>query len=242
MAWTRFVIGFDPHGINQDAKANKAFFKFVDHWKPTIRVCGGDLFDFAQLRKKADAHERRDSMAGDVAAGLEWLKLLRATHYLRGNHCERLWDLAGQGDGILADYARTGTANLEKEVAKLRCQMFPYNKREGVMKLGSLKVIHGYACGIYAARTTAQTYGSVAMGHGHQIQMQPIAGLEQRTGFMCGCLCKKELGYNRHQLGTLNWEHGWAYGVVNPRTGSFQLWQARELDGRWLLPTGLEEL
>lgn len=242
MSWQRFVIGFDPHGIQQDEKANKAFFKFVAHWKPEIRVAGGDIFDFSQLRKGADSHEKRDSMSADVSAGLVWLRTLRATHYLRGNHCERLWDLAAQGEGIVADYAHEGVGKLEAEVRKLRCQMYPYNKREGVMKLGSLKVIHGYSSGLYAARTTAQVYGSVTMGHGHGIQMQPIAGLEQRTGFMGGCLCKKELGYNRAQMGTLMWEHGWQYGVVNHKTGNFQLWQARELDGQWLLPTGIETL
>ena len=242
MSWTRFVIGFDPHGINQDKKANDAFFKFIDRWKPAIRVAGGDIFDFAQLRKKADAHERRDSMAQDVAEGLLWLERLRATHYLRGNHCERLWDLAVQGDGIIADYALEGTKRLEDAIRHLRCQMFPYNKREGVLRLGHLKVIHGFAAGLHAARTTALIYGSVTMGHGHAIQMQPIPGLEQRTGFMGGCLCKKELGYNRHLQGTLNWEHGWQYGVVNQETGSFQLWQARQIDGKWLLPTGIEEL
>ncbi len=150
--------------------------------------------------------------------------------------------MALQSEGIVADYAKLGVHRLEKVVTKLHCRMLPYNKREGVFKLGSLKFIHGFVGGVTAARRTAQVYGSVVMGHGHAIQMQPIEGIEQRTGFMAGCLCKLELEYNRAQMGTLNQEHGWAYGVTNEKTGSFHYWQARRVDGSWLLPTGMEVL
>lgn len=240
--WRRWVAGYDPHGINQDREANEAFFRFVENWKPHYRIAGGDNWDFKQLRKKADPYEKRDSMAQDVAEGQQWLERLRATHFLRGNHDERLWDLAEQSEGIVADYAKLGVQRIERLVAKLRCQMLPYNKREGVLRLGSLKFIHGYLTGVTAARRTAQIYGSVVMGHGHGIQSQTIEGIEPRAGFMCGCLCKIELGYNRAQAGTLAWESGWAFGVTNEKTGSFIYWQARKTDGVWIVPSTLEAI
>ncbi len=240
--WKRWVAGYDPHGINQDAGTNAAFFQFLKRWKPEHRIAGGDIWDFKQLRKKADAYEKRDSMARDVAMGQQWLEELRPTVFLRGNHDERLWDLAEQSEGIVADYAKLGVQRLEKVVTKLRCRMLPYNKREGVLKLGSLKFIHGYLSGVTAARRTAMIYGSVVMGHGHGIQSATIEGIEPRAGFMCGCLCKLELDYNRAQAGTLAWEHGWSFGVVNERTGSFQYWQARRIDGVWIVPTTLEAI
>lgn len=231
--WRKWVAGFDPHGINQDKDANAAFFRFIKDWKPTYRIAGGDIFDFKQLRKKADPHERRDSMAQDVAEGQLWLETFRPTHFLRGNHDERLWDYATQQEGIVADYAKLGVNRLTKLTDGFKCRMFPYNKREGVFTLGSLKFIHGYLSGINAARRTAQIYGSTVMGHGHGIMAQSIEGIEQRTGFMAGCLCKLELDYNRAQPGTLLWEHGFAYGVTNEKTGSFHYWQARKVDGVW---------
>lgn len=231
------MAGYDIHGCQQDRATNKTFFDFAKQWKPYYRICGGDCFDFKQLRKKADAYERRESMAIDVAEGQLWLETFRATHFLRGNHDERLWDLGEQSEGIVADYAKLGICRMEKMVAKLRCQMFPYNKRTGVFRLGSLKFIHGFVGGVTAARRTAQVYGSVVMGHGHAIQAQSIEGLDQRTGFMVGCLCKLELDYNRAQMGTLNQENGFSYGVTNEKTGSFHLWQARRVDGEWLLPS-----
>ncbi len=238
--WKRWVGGYDIHGINQHRPSNEAFFRFVAHWKPHYRICGGDVWDFKQLRKKADAYEKRESMAQDVAEGQLWLERFKPTVFLRGNHDERLWDLAEQGEGVVADYAKVGVARLERVVNKLRCQMYGYNKRTGVYHLGSLKFIHGYLTGVTAARRTALIYGSVVMGHGHGIQSATIESVEQRSGFMCGCLCELELGYNRAHAGTLNHENGWCFGVTNTRTGSFQYWQARRIDGVWVVPSTLE--
>lgn len=238
--WTRWVAGFDPHGVYQDPEANRSFFKFIEHWNPEIRIAGGDIWDFKQLRKKSDAHERRESMAIDVAEGKLWLEQLRPTHFLRGNHDERLWDLANESEGVVQDYAKLIVRDLEASIKLMRCRMYPYNKRDGVMKLGSLKIIHGFRCGISAARMSAKTYGSVLMGHIHQVQCATIEGLEQRTGFASGCLAQLDMVYNRAQEGALTHEHGWAYGVVDLKSGAFQVWLARKVGGVWLLPTGFE--
>jgi UDP-2,3-diacylglucosamine pyrophosphatase LpxH len=238
--WTKWIAGFDSHGAMADPEANRAFFKFLEHWKPEIRIAGGDQFDFSPLRKKADAHERRASMAEDVTAGKQWLEQLQPTHYLRGNHCERLWDLGKQGEGVVQDYAKLVVRDIERLIQKMGTQMFPYNKRHGVMRLGSLKVLHGYRCGVSAARMMANTYGSSMCGHLHQFQAQTIPGLEQRTGYVVGSLCRLDQDYNRAQEGALTHENGWSFGVVDLKSGLFTVNFARQLDGQWLLPTGLE--
>lgn len=240
--WKRWVAGYDIHGVNQDRATNESFFRFVEAFKPHYRICGGDCWDFKQIRKKADPHERRDSMAQDVSEGKEWLKRFKPTIFLRGNHDERLWDLANQSEGIVADYAKLCVKQLEELITKLHCRMLAYNKREGVYEMGALRFIHGYITGITAARRTAMIYGNVVMGHGHGIQSATVEAIEPRSGFMCGCLCKVELEYNRAQAGTLSWENGWCYGVTNEKTGSFQYWQARRIDDKWILPTGIETL
>lgn len=240
--WKKWVAAFDTHGSHGDPEAQAAFFKFVRHWKPDIRLHGGDCFDFSPLRKRADAHERRDSMAQDVAAGQQFLQQFRPHVYLRGNHCERLWDLAQQGEGVCQDYAKLIIGHIESDLRKMGTLMLPYNKRSGVYSLGSLKVFHGFRCGLSAARMSAKTYGSCLFGHIHQVQMSTIEGLEPRTGFVSGCLAKLDMDYSRHQEGALTHEHGWAYGVVDLKSGAFQCWLARKVGGQWLLPTGFEIL
>jgi hypothetical protein len=241
-AYKKFVVGFDIHGDKQDVAANKAFFKFVKLWRPEIRVCGGDLYDFRPLRKKADAEERRDSLQADFEAGTQWLEELKPQYFLLGNHDVRLWDLAVTSNGPAADYANQGIKEIEKLTAKLKCKILPYDRKEGVLQLGHLKMIHGFTSGVGAARKTAQVYGSVLMGHGHGIQHVAIEGVENRVGRMCGCLCQLDMDYVRASMGSLLWRHGWAYGVVNEVTGDYQVWQAEEINGNWILPTGLEVL
>lgn len=243
MSYTRFLAVFDNHGDMADKDAVEKMFEFKEnHWKPQITVHGGDCFDFRAMRKKASEEERRESMIKDYECGMSFLKRLRPAYYLRGNHCERLWDLAKEDRGLVSDYAHKGTMEIESEMKKLKCKMLPYDKKKGVLRLGHLKMVHGYVCGITAARRTAFCYGSVLMGHGHSIQSASIEGLETRTGMMCGCLCDLNMEYTRANIGTLTWEHGWAYGIINERTGNYYVWQARKIDGKWVVPSHIIEL
>lgn len=233
MKWRKFVVGFDPHGALQDESANNAFFKFIKDYKPDIRVAGGDVFDFAQLRGKASQSDKADSMEHDFKMGREWLHKLKPTHFLRGNHDERLWDLARHAqEGFVRDAASAGVREIEHLCRALNCEMLPYDKRAGVLRIGSLKIIHGFHAGVYAARKAALTYGSVLMGHCHSIQCSTIEGLEDRMGRICGCLCKLDMDYCRHQPGTLAWQHGWAYGVVSDE-GLYHVWQAQKIGEVW---------
>lgn len=240
--YKKFMAAWDIHGDQQDEKAVEVFFKFADIWKPDIRVCGGDLFDFRPLRKGAGDDEKRESVRADINAGKKWLERFKATHYLRGNHCERLWDLSRNGSGIAADFAQEGVGEVEALLDALDCQMLPYDKRQGVLRLGHLKIIHGFACGVYSARQTALVYGSTLFGHIHCIDEHSIPGLERRVARACGCLCKLNMDYSSRQPNTLRQAHGFAYGVINDETGDFWVWQGEEIDGKWMLPSDFTEL
>ncbi len=241
-SYKKFLVGYDIHGDLQDVAANKAFFKFAELWKPEIRVCGGDLWDFRSIRKKASQEEQRDSLQADYEAGLLWLEKLQPNYFLLGNHDIRLWDVAETGNGIAADYAVNCIKEITKLTNKLKCKVFPYDRKQGVLQLGHLKMIHGFATGIGAARRTAQCYGSVLMGHGHGIQHVSIEGLENRIGRMCGCLCSLDMDYVRANMGSLMWRHGWAYGVINTISGDYQVWQAEDVNGTWIIPSDVVQL
>lgn len=240
--FTRFQIGFDVHGDMQDAAANKVFFDFAKIWKPQIRICGGDVFDFRPLRKGASEDERREGLTKDFNAGLSWLKRFRPNYYLRGNHCERLWDLAENGQGVAQEFAFSGVREVEELMASMKCKMLPYHKRDGILKLGHMKVLHGFASGVYAARQTALVYGSALFGHCHTIDEHSIPGLERRVARCCGALCQLSMPYNARQMNTLRQAHGFCYGILNEKTGNYHVLQAECVDGDWLLPTHFKEL
>jgi hypothetical protein len=240
--YKRFVAAFDLHGDKLDPGTVTALGKFSADWKPDIRIFGGDLWDFRPLRGKASEEERRESMAGDYVAGRNWLLDFAPHFYLRGNHCQRLWDLADKDKGIESDYALNVIGEVEGIVGKLGCRMLPYHKRDGVLKIGHLKVIHGFHCGVFAVRQTALIYGSCLMGHIHAIDEHAIPGLERRVARACGCLCSLDMEYAARNPTSLRQANGWAYGVVNERTGNYFTWQAESIDGNWILPSDIISL
>jgi hypothetical protein len=236
--WKRFLVGFDNHGDKQHKPSVETFFRFMELWKPQIKVHGGDNWDFRPLRKKADKHEREESLMKDYDAGMVFLKRYQPHYFLRGNHDERLWDLALNGTGIEADYASKGVLEITKFFNDTSCKMLPYHKRDGVLRLGHLKILHGFACGVYATRQTAIVYGSALHGHVHTIDEHSIPGLERRVARACGCLCSTDLDYSSRNPSTLRQANGFAYGVISP-SGKYHTWTAERVDGKWLVPSDI---
>ena len=234
--WKRFLFASDVHGSEQDVKANKALFTFLGDYRPDIRVMGGDLFDFAALRKKASEEERRISIKEDFEAGREWFGQFKPGHMLEGNHDKRLRLLAEENRGPISDYGKVLQGTFLEDCRKLKCAWYPYDKRHGIARIGNLKCLHGYAHGIGAARKMAQIYGACIFGHGHAVQFSSIEGLEDRTARMAGCLCKLDLPYVEASLGSLMWRHGWIFGVVHDKTGNYMCWQAEEIEGKFIFP------
>lgn len=242
MSFTKFIFSSDVHGDQQDPVANDALFRFMEAWKPKLRVFGGDLWDFRPLRRKATEDERRESMAKDYEAGLEWLKRFKPHVFLRGNHDERLWDLAARNKGVESDYAMKGVIEIITLTQKMKCEMLPYHNRDGVYRIGHLKMLHGFSSGINAARATALVYGSCLFGHVHTIDEHSIPGLERRVARSVGCLCRLAMDYNVRTPSALRHSHGFAYGIINEKTGAYNVFQAEEIDGKWMLPTDICEV
>jgi predicted phosphodiesterase len=231
----RFIVVSDNHGSHIDAKAQAAFFDFAKAWRADLRIHAGDCFDVAAWRKGASEDERRQSLADDIDAGCDFLSRLRPTHWLRGNHDERLWDALAGDVGDKKDLALAKiTGPISKSIGNAR--VFPYCKRAGVLRLGHLKVIHGYHSGVQAARMAAQVYGSVLMGHVHAIDHYSIPGLERRIGRSIGAMCHLDAQYNRAQTGTLRQQHGWGYGFILGN-GEYVYYQAEKNESGWYLPT-----
>ena len=233
------MVGTDIHGDKQSKPANAVFFNFAKEFKPDIRVCAGDVWDFRPLRSGAGEDERRESMEKDYSAGYEWMERYKPDFYLRGNHCERLWELADADKGVLSDYAQKGVLEIDTLLKSMRCRMLPYHKRDGVLRLGSLKILHGFHCGVFAARQTALVYGSALFGHTHVIDEHSIGGLERRVARNIGCLCELDMDYNSRNPNTLRQAHGFAYGVLNERTGQYHVWQAESVGGVWAIPSDI---
>jgi hypothetical protein len=236
--WKKLLFATDLHGDRQHTPTVKRLLKFADEFKPDILVFGGDAFDFRGLRKGASAEDRAESMRSDVESGLAFIdayfnRKADQRHFLIANHDVRLYEARDSKDGLIADYAARGVQDIEARLARHKVKSLPYHKRDGILRIGHLKMLHGFYCGVYAARQHAMTYGSCLFGHVHIIDEHPVPGLERRVARAVGCLCELDMDYNNRNPGTLRQAHGWAYGVINDRTGEYFINQAEEINGQW---------
>jgi predicted phosphodiesterase len=242
----RFVVASDSHGDQIDATTETALLSFIADFKPQIRIHAGDVFDFRNLRRGASDDEKAHSLEDDWQMGSDFMRRFfdggRENHFLRGNHDERLWNFAHSATGLLRDYAHDGIARVEKLVAKSRARMLPYDSRIGVLKLGALKVIHGYAAGIGAARKHAIVYRNCLFGHTHNCD---VAGAESDEGVSeargIGACCRLDMPYNAHQTGKLRHQNAFCYGLLFS-DGTYQINQAKKIDGRFYVASDFRAL
>ncbi len=244
--WKRFVAASDIHGDMQDKETCDVLWRFIDQWNPQLRFCLGDVWDFRPMRNGASNEEKSESMSADFQMGMSWLERFfgcSGEKYLNlGNHDARPYEWAHNRRGVERDFAAEKLTLIESEFARLGINWVPYHKRDGVIKVGHLRLIHGFHCGVYAARQAALIYGSCLMGHTHSVDEHHIPGLERRACRIIGALCRLDMDYNARQPNTLRQANGFAYGAINTLNGSYVTWQAESYDGGWLIPSDVVEL
>jgi predicted MPP superfamily phosphohydrolase len=242
MAYTPFVFASDVHGDCQDTAACNALFRFMRDWKPKIRVCGGDVWDFRAWRNGASPKELDEDGEADVTAGFSFLDQFRPTHLLCGNHDFRVFDKAKTAkDGRVRALAQRIVKQIEDHATAGRYQVLPYHKRHGVLRIGHLKMLHGFGGGgMNCVREHARNYGSCLIGHVHSIDEASLPGLDRRVCRSVGALCQLDMDYSAHSPGTLRHSNGWAYGVVDEKTGDYAVFQAENVNGKYVVAGGTQ--
>lgn len=236
----RFVVASDNHGDMQDGDAVGALFRFLDAFKPEIRIHAGDNWDFRNIRRGASDDEKAGSLAEDWEAGASFVRRFfrggSDNHFLRGNHDERLWYLRANCAGLVRDYAHDACKRVESLVRECRASMLPYDAALGVLRIGGLKVVHGYHAGVGACRQHAAIYGNCLFGHVHTQESAPVPSLEPAEARSIGCLCKRDMEYMNAKTGKLRWAQGWAYGTLFD-DGTYQLFMTRKINGKFYAAT-----
>lgn len=172
-------------------------------------------------------------MIKDYQMGMEFLHEMQPHFYLLGNHCHRLWDLSQKDNGVISDYALKCVQEIEEDCRKMHTRIMPYHKTRGVLKLGKLKMLHGFYCGINAARRTALAYGSCLIGHSHSIDHVTIEGHDFRMGRVAGCLASLDMEYCQANVSSLRHQHGFIAGAINQKNGDFICEQMYKIGNTW---------
>ena len=233
----------DIHGNQQDEQACRSALRFVNDFKPDIRVIAGDLFDFAAIRNGASDEERSISMADDYEAGKgfanEFFKGGKENVLMMGNHDVRAWDLMASNDGVKADLGRKMVADIQGLAKKNKAKLYPYDSRLGVYAIGHLNVVHGYHTGMSACAAHSRIYGNVVFGHVHSIESFQTPGLKQQEARAIGCLCRLNQHYIDRKTAKLRWGHGFVSGLLYA-DGSYDLFQIRGINGRFTAPVSFK--
>lgn len=240
-----FIYLSDTHGMFHDSASVNAALKLTNILKPDIRIHGGDLSDFACLRKGASKSERATPIKEDLKFWRTFVKQWKPTVFLMGNHDYRLWRTSAEDidDGLKKDAATNLCEEFEGTFENIDCKFYHYSKSSGVHKEGKLHFIHGFVHGENPLQKTLKKMKvSVVMGHTHapQSATEPKYG-EDLEGHVAGCMCDLELGYNATALETWKWRHGFIYGFIADN-GDFICYHAKPVGGKWILPTEWKKL
>lgn len=210
---TRVVFACDNHGEEGDPAALKRVLSFVKSYKPTIRIHGGDAFNFNWLRTSANKDEQEAHITDDVEAGIAFLSQFKPSHFLWGNHDHRLMrKLDNTNVGAMLALCHLILERINNTLTDC-IQVGPYGKRR-LLQIADWKFGHGWGSGINAVRDHALRYGNICIGHLHRVERVQAARYDQSIGLCAGCLCKLDMDYNAAQLNTLAQSKGFVFGEI----------------------------
>ena len=222
----RFWAGFDRHEPDSDPLVDKIVEEFLHDFKPQIRIAGGDWMCCDQV--SGFDNESESDLKLEFAATREVIRRFKITHFLEGNHEERITRKGGKLDKRLRSLCNV-PENLE--LKKRKIVYLPWHPIRGVLQIGHLKILHGFYTNEYVARKTAEVYGTCAFGHAHRFQtFQPRSAFNTRVGFAIGMMGKLEQSYTESRP-PMGWAQGFAFGYIHSN-GWFDLYQVRINAGR----------
>ena len=224
----RALLLFDTHGQWVDKKVFKLAQSFRADFKPHITVAGGDWGNYEY------GSNFKEESALDAEAEYELvqrqIESMGVTHFLEGNHEERMRRYGGRIDKRLRSLVDV-RKNLDLDKRKITWH--PYNS-SGILRLGKLRVLHGFWCNQYAARNHADAFGCCAFGHTHRFQtFTPKQAEVKHTGFNIGCMCQLRMPWNASR-GPNGWTHGFAFVYIH-KSGHFNLYDVRVVGSQFVI-------
>ena len=219
--YKKIWIGFDRHAPYHDPKIDNIALDFLADFKPTIRVAGGDWQTVDQV--STFANEGDIDLADEFALNREALRRFKITHYLEGNHEERLRRV-----GLKLDKRLRSLVNLEHnlQLKEQGIPLIPYHPRKGVLKFGHLKILHGFYATEYTAKKMASIYGTCVFGHTHRYQaFQAKDAYESHCGLNIGMMGNLDQPYTENRA-PLGWSNGFCFGYLR-KNGYFDLYAVR---------------
>jgi len=247
MAWQSFICSADTHGDIIDKSYERYILQWIKDHKPKHRFMLGDFIDLKALRNGAGEEDRACGLKDDLMAGIRFLRAFKPHKLTLGNHDHRLWVMAANHkESLEYEYARQLKTQVENELKALKCDWVEYDVKKGWMEIaprgsrsGPKLIGHGYAANMYPAKSMTMLTGtSTLTGHTHAYDYWRQDNLAADESYVSGCGCLIEQDYNRTHRRRLKHCHSFLVGVINDKTGAWQVWNVLKDNetGKWLDP------
>jgi len=207
------------HGDLLDEAAFDVFMKHKRAYKPKHMLHLGDVFEFTALRKGATDDEKRICIDTDISWGLWCLEQIfngikGQRWLLRGNHCERLWQMSDGGTAIGQEFAQDRIYQIEKFLSDNDIQMKPYCSSKGIIQINDTLFCHGYGHGMHAAKDHNKAYhNNMMFCHTHRLCHHVDTGWPSPIeAINIGCMRQLLPEYASRGTSTLSWKHGYGKG------------------------------
>jgi hypothetical protein len=233
----------DNHGDLACDDTLNQILSFTKRVKPTYRVHMGDNWDFRWARRGVDksSAEAKEGLEDDLNAGIKWIESYRPTHFLMGNHDDRIRQILHSTDSIKDKEDMQKILDLmHRTLRKVGCKVIKnYNVRTGRIKLGPITFIHGFSHGQNALLKDARTFGTpgggFCMGHLHRLEQLNIEAYDGGAAWLCGWAGRQEAAdYSFRMPGSLRWQNGFMYFKCDG--DDYIGKQAHRFGKKWYLP------
>lgn len=243
MAWEKFTVLGCTHGNIIDKDAEGTAQRFVKQWKPKHRAHLGDIFEFTKLRKGASREEREEKILPDIQAAYQLLDWYKPSLLTFGNHDHRLWRAANESSTSpdLAEHLQNLAGEIEDNLRKRRIQWCHYNVHNFLkFPCGGPKLIHGYRSTMYPARSHFENWGECIAAHVHKPDSHDARHIDGGQAYTIGTLANlKKLTYADATPAKLGWRNSFGYGMINSKTGKWEMWHVVKRGGQWISPHGV---
>jgi predicted phosphodiesterase len=222
-------------GEGRLTKAWKVAKLFVNDYKPSVVILGGDFMEMESLsgwleNQKRQLEDRR--YAKELTVANRELDELQ-----NSNPGAKYWFMEGNHEGWVERYldknpSMEGHVGLQKDL-RLAERKMEFVKENGLLQIGKLYFLHGWYHNMYHAKRHLQELGDNCMyGHVHKPQLftQELRARRRTHGaWSVGCLCDLNPRWLRNKPNS--WQHG--FGLVEFRPdGMFQPHLINIIDGK----------
>ena len=105
---------------------------------------------------------------------------------------------------------------------------------------GGPKLLHGYRSTVSPARSHFENWGECIVAHVHKPDTYSARHIDGGVAHSIGTLANLDkLSYADGHAAKLSWRNAFGYGLINRKTGKWQMWHVIKEGSDWVSPHGI---